>query len=94
MAVYLVEGKEGTKDRLVETRTKAGAINHVSRNDYKATALNTSELVKHIKDGMEVETIEEAKTEPEPAQSKPEAVKKTETPSKKEAPKVAAKKAA
>lgn len=54
MAVYLVEGKDGSK-RLVETRTKASAINHVSNNDYKATALNTSELVKHIQAGIEVE---------------------------------------
>lgn len=58
MAVYLVEDKDGNKT-LVETRTKAGAINYVSKDEYKATSLNTSELVKHIKAGMEVQTIGE-----------------------------------
>lgn len=59
MAVYLVEDQQGNK-RLVETRTKAGAINYVSREQYKASSLNTSELVKHIKEGLEVETPEDA----------------------------------
>lgn len=63
MAVYLVESKDGSK-RLVETRTKAGAINHVSNKDYNATALNTSELVKHIQAGIEVENTD---TEEAPA---------------------------
>ena len=56
MAVYLVEDSKGNKT-LVETRTKAGAINYVSRNEYTATSLNTSELVQHIKSGMEVQTV-------------------------------------
>ena len=56
MAVYLVEDSKGNKT-LVETRTKSGAINFVSQNEYTATALNTSQLVQHIKTGMEVQTV-------------------------------------
>lgn len=56
MAVYLVENKDGSK-RLIETRTKAGAINHVANGDYKATALNTSSLVENIRSGLVVETV-------------------------------------
>ncbi len=56
MAVYLIEDSKGNKT-LVETRTKAGAINYVSRDEYKATSLNTTELVKHIRSGMEVQTV-------------------------------------
>jgi len=65
MAVYLVEDKDGNKT-IIETRTKAAAINYVSRNDYKATTLTTSDLVKYIKDGMEVQTVgdDEATEEP------------------------------
>ena len=56
MAVYLVEDSKGNKT-LVETRTKSGAINFVSQNEYTATALNTSQLVQHIKTGLEVQTV-------------------------------------
>ncbi len=66
MAVYLVEDTQGNKT-LVETRTKAGAINYVSRNEYKATSLNTGELVKLIKTGMEVETVGDDESEEEAA---------------------------
>lgn len=61
MAVYLVEDSKGNKN-LVETRTKAGAINYVSRQEYKATSLNTNDLVKYIREGLEVETPEDAET--------------------------------
>jgi hypothetical protein len=57
MAAYLIKNKATGALRLIETRTKAGAINHVSQSDYEATALNTSELIKHIKSGLEVETL-------------------------------------
>ncbi len=64
MAVYLVEDKSG-KQTLIETRTKAGAINYVTRNIYTATALNTSELVRYIKAGMDVRAADSAEEEGE-----------------------------
>lgn len=58
MAFYLVEGPNETK-RLIETRTKAGAINHVAQGLFKATALKNKELVQHLKAGLVPETIED-----------------------------------
>lgn len=58
MAVILVEGPNGNKT-LVEARTKSKAIAHVAAKEYKATTLNTTDMVKHIKAGMEVETVVE-----------------------------------
>lgn len=59
MAVYSVTNKTTKAERLVETRTKASAINYIASGEYEATALNTSDLVKKIQTGMTVETVKE-----------------------------------
>jgi len=59
MAVYKVKNEKTGEEVLVETRTKAGAINHVSKNDYTATSLNTSELVREVKAGKDIEVVGE-----------------------------------
>lgn len=74
MAYYLVEGPKGKA--LIETRTAKGAINHLAQKEYKATSLNSKELVKYIKEGLEIETIEEAAADqPKSATPKVEAPK-------------------
>lgn len=64
MAVYLVEDSRGNK-RVIETRTKAGAVNFVAKSEYTATTLNTGDLVKYIREGKEIETADEADSTPE-----------------------------
>jgi len=58
MAIYLVEGPNGKT--LVETRTKQGAINHVTAKEYTAIVVSTTELVQHIKAGLDIASIEQA----------------------------------
>ncbi len=70
MAVYLVEDSKGNKT-LVETRTKVGAINFVSQNEYIATSLNTSQLVQYIKTGMEVQTVGDDEADYSEVEEKP-----------------------
>jgi len=70
MAVYLIEDREGNKT-LVETRTKAGAINYVAQGEYTAKTLNTSELVTYIKAGIEVQTIASSEPSEEKAENLP-----------------------
>lgn len=55
MAAYLIETSKGK--RLVEARTQASAINFVMASEVKATNLSTTELIKHIKAGLVVETV-------------------------------------
>jgi hypothetical protein len=55
MAAYLVETSKGK--RLIEARTQASAINFVMQSEVTAKNLSTTELIKHIKDGMTVETV-------------------------------------
>lgn len=55
MAAYLVETSKGK--RLIEARTQASAINFVMASEVTAKNLSTTELIKHIKDGMVVETV-------------------------------------
>lgn len=57
MAVYRVTEKASGKKTLVETRTKAGAISHVSKSAYEVEALNTSELLKETRAGTEIITV-------------------------------------
>lgn len=63
MAVYLVEGPKGK--RLIEAKTKSGAIRFASGTDYTAQALKPSDLWKAMKaDNLEVETATEEDTVP------------------------------
>lgn len=55
MAAYLVETSKGK--RLIEARTQASAINFVMASEVTAKNLSTTELIKHIKYGMVVETV-------------------------------------
>ncbi len=55
MAAYLVTTSKG--NRLIEARTQASAINFVMASEVTAKNLSTTELIKHIKDGMVVETV-------------------------------------
>lgn len=63
MAVYLVEGATGKT--LVETRNASVALSHVAKKTLTVKSVNTSELVKLLKEGLQVETItpEEPKAE-------------------------------
>ncbi len=62
MAVYLVTDSKGN-ETLVETRTKAGAVNFIANKEYTATALNTTQLVQHIKSGKAIQTAGEESEE-------------------------------
>jgi hypothetical protein len=62
MAVYLVEDTDKNK-HLIEARSKQGAVNHVSKQEYTATTLTTGELVKYIREGLEVQTANADDTE-------------------------------
>jgi hypothetical protein len=55
MAAYLVTTSKG--NRLIEARTQASAINFVMASEVTAKNLSTTELNKHIKEGMVVETV-------------------------------------
>lgn len=44
------------QDRIVDAKTKAQAINHVTRGGVEAKVLTASEVVKFIQAGKEVET--------------------------------------
>lgn len=58
MAVYLVTREGADKDelpRMVESRTAAGAINHVAKKVYGAQALSTREAVAWSQKGVEIE---------------------------------------
>lgn len=55
MAVYVIETPEG--DRLVEAKTARSAINHIVDGKFKATVLNTKQLVSYINKGLKVETV-------------------------------------
>jgi len=77
MAAYLVKNKQTGKEVIVETRTKSGARNHVSQDDYEVRTLNTSELIKAIKAGMEIEVIGEQEDTPVEAEVKPASNKNT-----------------
>lgn len=72
MAVYRVTEKASGKKTLVETRTKAGAISHVSKSAYEVEALNTSELLKETRAGTEIITVLE---DTEPKEGVPAMVK-------------------
>lgn len=65
MAVYEIESPNGDK-ALVECRTKNAAINHVASKGFKATVLNTKELVKRVHAGATIETLVEAAAPKEP----------------------------
>ena len=61
MAVYLVTTPEG--ETLVEARTQSQAINHVIKKTITAKTLNVTDLTKFVREGKEIETIEEAAEE-------------------------------
>jgi hypothetical protein len=54
MAVYLVEGPNGKK--IVEAKTKAGAINAVVKKEYKAKALSPMEAIIATQENIELIT--------------------------------------
>lgn len=60
MAVYSVKNKKTNVTRIVEARTTGAARNHVVDDEFEVKTLNTSELVKHINDGLKIETVTEA----------------------------------
>lgn len=66
MAVYEVKGSDGSI-ALVECRTQKSAITHVANKGYTARTLTMSEVVKQVKAGVQIETIEEEKS---PAEGK------------------------
>lgn len=55
MAAYLVTTPQG--QRLVEARTGASALNFVIKNEVKVKTLNTSEVLKLVRDGMKIEAV-------------------------------------
>lgn len=59
MAVYEVKSPEG-KTTLVECRTSKAAINHVASKGFTTTTLKMGDVVKRVKAGEQIESIEEA----------------------------------
>lgn len=60
MAAYLVTTKnsDGTiSERLVEARTGSQAVNFVVDGNVTAKTLNTGDLIKHINQGLKIETV-------------------------------------
>ena len=51
MAIYLVEGPNGTK-RLVDTRTKSAAIQHVASKEYTAKPLGVADAFAYANKGF------------------------------------------
>lgn len=67
MAAYLVTTKnsDGTiSERLVEARTGSQAVNFVVDGNVTAKTLNTGDLIKHINQGLKIETVPAEKTVP------------------------------
>lgn len=60
MAVYEVKSPDG-KVQLVECRTSKGAIAHVATKGYTTNTLKMSDVVKRVKAGEQIESIEEEK---------------------------------
>lgn len=71
MAAYLVTTKnsDGTvSERLVEARTGSQAINFVVDGNVTAKTLNTGDLIKHINQGLKIETVPAEKAAAAPAE--------------------------
>lgn len=59
MAIYKIKNKATGTERLVCTRTKAGAINFVASDDYEAETITGSALAKALKGGMTFDDLTE-----------------------------------
>lgn len=70
MAVYNITSPDG-KTQLVECRTSKAAIAHVATKGYKAETLKMGDIVKRVRSGEQIESIEEEKSAPKEPTSAP-----------------------
>lgn len=55
MAYYLVKQKGDDKERLIESRTQAGARNHAAKDMFEIAVASPADLLRLGKAGVEVE---------------------------------------
>lgn len=71
MPIYKVttQVNGAAQDRIIDAKTKAQAINYVTRSGVEAEVLTASQLLEFIQAGVKVETATEELAEPTPTEA-------------------------